>query len=135
MQIENEVILPVVNDIRGNLVSIEFEKQIPFKVRRFFYVFGVPHEKIRGEHAHKKCHQFLVGLSGTIDIETFDGKDRSLVRLNSPSQGLIIEAGIWASQFNFSNNAILGVFASEEYDPSDYIRNVKEYLEYKRIQK
>jgi UDP-2-acetamido-3-amino-2,3-dideoxy-glucuronate N-acetyltransferase len=129
-----EINFPIVKDSRGNLIAIEFEECIPFRVKRFFSVFGVSNGQIRGEHAHKKCHQALIALSGTIDIETFDGKNRSSVRLISPGKGLIIEAGIWASQFNFSNDAILGVFASEEYNPNDYIRDVKEYLEFKGIQ-
>ena len=133
-EVHQEINFPIIKDSRGDLIAIEFEGNIPFEVKRFFCVFGVKNRQVRGEHAHKKCHQFLVALSGNIDIETFDGKRKSLVNLSSPGKGLIIEAGIWASQFNFSKNAVLGVFASEEYDPNDYIRDLHEYIKFKQLQ-
>ena len=97
----------------------EFQKHIPFSVKRFFIVKNVKSKYVRGEHAHKVCKQLLVALSGSVDILIDNGVDRFTASLNSPKFGVLIENLVWSSQFNFSKDAILGVFASDNYDEDD----------------
>lgn len=119
--------LPLTKDIRGDLLAIEFAKWVPFIPKRSFLIFNVPSEKIRGEHAQKTCHQLLICLSGTCGIVIDDGKNREEVFLDNASIGIYIPPMIWATQYKFSTDAKLLVFASHHYDPKDYIRTYDEY--------
>jgi len=121
-----------IRDLRGDLTVGEFEKNIPFTPKRYFIVFDVPSSETRGEHAHKRCHQFLICPSGTVSVVVDDGIIREEILLDKPNMGLLIPAGIWAIQYRYSNKATLLVFASEHYDPCDYIRNYDEFIEYRQ---
>ncbi|MNS90793.1 TDP-4-oxo-6-deoxy-alpha-D-glucose-3,4-oxoisomerase [compost metagenome] len=105
--------------------------EIPFSVKRVFYLYDIPGGESRGAHAHKECHQFLVASSGSFEVLLDDGKTQRLVQLNRPYIGLHIPPGIWASEVNFSSGSICLVLASHTYDEKDYIRNYQEYLNYK----
>lgn len=115
-------------DLRGDLTAGEFNKDLPFIPKRFFLVYNVPSKKIRGEHAHKICEQFLICINGKITVLVDNGKERNQVELDSPGKGLYIPAMVWGTQYNYSEDAVLLCFASENYNNSDYIRDYSEYL-------
>ncbi|CAK2923619.1 UDP-2-acetamido-3-amino-2,3-dideoxy-glucuronate N-acetyltransferase [Vibrio crassostreae] len=118
---------PLINDLRGNLSVGEFEKEIPFKPERYFTVFGVPTEEVRGEHAHKECHQFLLCLSGSCNVLVDDGNNREEYILNSPNKGIYLPPMTWGVQYKYTKDAVLMVFASHYYDSNDYIRNYSDF--------
>ncbi|MBP7051985.1 MAG: WxcM-like domain-containing protein [Phycisphaerae bacterium] len=117
-----------VNDLRGNLCVMEWEKDLPFPPQRVFFVHGVPNVRVRGEHAHRKCHQFLVCVKGSVCVVADDGLQREEFLLDSPWLGLYLPPLVWGIQYKYSADAILMVFASHPYDASDYIRNYDEFL-------
>lgn len=116
-----------IEDIRGNLSVGEFPTDIPFMPARYFLVFDVPSEKTRGEHAHKVCKQFLVCARGSCAVVVDDGVSRCEVCLNTPSLGLYIPPRIWGIQYKFTADGVLLVFASDSYDPADYIRDYADF--------
>jgi UDP-2-acetamido-3-amino-2,3-dideoxy-glucuronate N-acetyltransferase len=120
--------LPRVEDLRGTLSFGETMRQVPFEVKRYFLVFDVTSEHIRGEHAHRRQHQFLVCVAGRCHVVTDDGASRHEVVLDSPAKGVHIPPMVWATQYKFSRDAILLVLASEYYDPDEYIRDYYEFL-------
>lgn len=120
--------LPLIEDARGNLSVVEFEKDIPFKVKRCFWVHSVPGREVRGEHAHFECHQFLVCLAGSVELVVDNGFERNQVRLDQPGLGIHIPPLTWGIQFQYSKDAVLAVFASHAYDPKDYIRDYESFL-------
>ena len=124
--------LPKIENRSGNLTSIQNSIEIPFDIKRIFYLYDIPGGKNRGAHAHLECHQFLIAGSGSFDVLLDDGKSKKLVTLNQPYKGLHIPPGIWASELNFSSGSICLVLASHKYEESDYIRGYKKYLEYKK---
>lgn len=117
------------SDLRGDLSAVSFAEQLPFTPQRFFSVFNVGSDKVRGEHAHLNCEQVLVALAGSVSVLIDDGTARQEVRLSDPSLGLYLPAMTWGSQFNFSEDSVLGVFASDPYDPDDYIRSYEDFLQ------
>ncbi len=121
--------LKLVGDIRGDLSVGEFPEDIPFTPRRYFLVFNVPSEKTRGEHAHYKCHQFLVCVKGSCAVVVDDGKSRREILLNAPNIGVHLPPMTWGIQYKYSSEAVLLVFASHAYDAEDYIRNYSEFLD------
>jgi UDP-2-acetamido-3-amino-2,3-dideoxy-glucuronate N-acetyltransferase len=122
--------LPEVTDLRGSLTFAEFPGLLPFEPRRFFIVYDVPSKDVRGEHAHKELHQLLVCVKGACSVVLDDGHVRAEVRLDKPTLGLHIPPKVWATQYKFTADAALLVFASDVYKAEDYIRNYNEYLEY-----
>lgn len=124
--------LHVVPDLRGSLTVGEFERDIPFLPHRYFMVFGVPSREIRGEHAHRVCHQFLICVHGTCSVVVDDGRRRAEVRLDMLDVGLHLPPMIWGTQYRYSPDAVLLVFASHHYDPDDYIRSYDEFLTLRR---
>ena len=127
---ENTLIeLPLILDTRGSLSVGEFGKNIPFEVKRYFIVFDVPSGELRGEHAHRECHQFLVCVKGSCSVITDDGKTRQEFLLDKPNIGAYLPPMTWGEQFNYSSDAVLLVFASHYYDNEDYIRNYDEFLQ------
>jgi acetyltransferase-like isoleucine patch superfamily enzyme len=114
-------------DIRGSLTAGNFAGEIPFIPKRFFIVHGVPSRETRGEHAHRVCHQFLVCSAGQVSVVVDDGKRRLELCLDSPHLGLYLPAMTWGIQYKYSPDAVLVVFASEPYDPADYIRDYREF--------
>lgn len=121
--------LPVVADMRGSLSVAEFDEHIPFVPKRYFTVFDVPSEEVRGEHAHRTLHQFLVCVKGSCSIVVDNGVSRDEVVLDNPGVGLHLPAMVWATQYKYSQDAVLLILASDKYDPDDYIRDYDEYLE------
>lgn len=119
---------PLIKDLRGDLSVGEFEKDIPFLPKRYFLVFGVPSSKVRGEHAHKVCKQFLICVKGSCAIVADDGTNREEILLDTPSKGVFLPSLTWGIQYKYSSDAVLLVFASEYYDNDDYIRDYKEFL-------
>lgn len=119
--------MPRFSDLRGDLSVGEFATDLPFLPARYFVVFDVPSMELRGGHAHKECAEFLVCVSGSCRVLVDDGQNRAEVELNSPSRGLHMPAGIWGSQFAFTKDAVLLVFASHPYEAEDYIRTYDEF--------
>lgn len=120
--------LPVIKDMRGNLTVGEFERHIPFIAQRYFLVFDVPSAETRGEHAHRVCQQFLICVRGSCAVVADDGQRRLEFVLDDPGLGLYLPPMIWGIQYKYTPDAVLLVFASEYYNPSDYIRNHDEFL-------
>lgn len=120
--------MSIVEDLRGNLTVGEFERQVPFLPKRYFMVFGVPSAEVRGEHAHFECHQFLICVRGACSVLADDGERREEYRLDSPTIGLYLPPMTWGVQYKYSADAVLLVFASDYYDPSDYIRSYDQFL-------
>jgi len=120
--------LPKIIDLRGALSFGEIGAHLPFEPKRFFAVYDVPGEEVRGEHAHKACHQFLVCLKGAITVIVDNVDHRDEVRLDSPKVGLHIPPKVWGIQYRFSADALLLVLASDTYDADDYIRNYDDFL-------
>ena len=124
--------LPKIENRSGNLTSIQNSIEIPFDIKRIFYLYDIPGGKERGAHAHFECHQFLIAGSGSFDVLLDDGKSKKLVTLNQPYKGLHIPPGIWASEINFSSGSICLVLASHKYDEKDYIREYNAFLKYNK---
>jgi acetyltransferase-like isoleucine patch superfamily enzyme len=120
--------LPLVDDLRGRLSVGEFPAQVPFVPRRYFVVFDVPGKEVRGEHAHRSCHQFLVCLRGSLSVVVDNGTTSEEIALDSPNLGIYVPPMIWAVQYQYTSDALLLVFASDLYDPADYIRDYDEFL-------
>ncbi len=120
--------LPQVDDLRGNLSFGEVGDQVPFPVKRYFLVYGVASKDIRGEHAHRTLHQFLVCVHGRCHVVADDGEQRQEFVLDRPSLGLHVPPMVWAIQYKYSEDAVLLVLASDKYDPASYIRDYSEFL-------
>lgn len=120
--------LPRVSDIRGCLTVGEFERTVPFGVKRYFMVYDVPSVETRGEHAHRECHQFLICVRGSLSVVADNGRERKEFALDSPDIGLYLPPMTWGIQYKYSRDAMLLVFASHYYDPNDYIRDYDEFL-------
>lgn len=118
---------PVIKDLRGDLTVGEFEKNIPFVPKRYFMVFDVPSKEVRGEHAHRVCHQFLICVKGACSILVDDGENRDEFRLDSVSLGLYLPPMVWGVQYKYTHDAVLLVYASHSYDPDDYIRKYEDF--------
>lgn len=128
----SKIELPKIVRSSGNLTFIQNSIEIPFDIKRIFYLYDIPAGKDRGAHAHKECHQFLIAGSGSFDVVLDDGTSKKLVTLNQPYEGLYIPPGIWASEINFFVDSICLVLASHRYDEKDYIRDYNEFLTYKK---
>ena len=120
--------LPVVRDLRGDLTVAEYGKDLPFLPKRYFLIYGVSSREVRGEHAHRTLHQFLVCTNGSVTVMADDGENRAVFLLNRPNLGLYIPPRIWAAQYGYTDDAVLLVLASEIYKPEDYIRDYDEFL-------
>lgn len=125
--------LPKITNRRGNLTSITSNTNVPFGVKRVFYLYDIPGGESRGAHAHKTCHQFLIAASGAFEVALDDGKNKRTITLNRPFYGLHIPPGIWASEQGFSSGAICLVLTSDVYEATDYIRDYNEFLKYKGL--
>jgi UDP-2-acetamido-3-amino-2,3-dideoxy-glucuronate N-acetyltransferase len=116
--------LPLVEDLRGFLSASE---SLPFEIRRYFIVFNVPSKEVRGEHAHRELHQFLVCVHGECKLIVDDGEQREEIVLNSPALGVHVEPLVWGVQYHYTPDAVLLVLASDIYKPEDYIRDYDEF--------
>jgi acetyltransferase-like isoleucine patch superfamily enzyme len=119
--------LKVASDLRGSLAAIELGADLPFVPARFFAVFDVPSKDVRGEHAHRACEQVLVCLRGSVACIVDDGTERTQVRLDRPDVALYMPAMTWGTQYQYTDDAVLGVFASLPYDADDYIREYEQF--------
>lgn len=117
-------------DERGQLVALEEFKDIPFKVKRVYYIYDTLPDVIRGYHAHKNLKQILICVHGSCKIKLDNGKEKEIVLLDKPYEGLYVENNMWREMFEFSKDAVLLVLASELYDENDYIRNYDDFLKF-----
>lgn len=120
------------SDSRGYLSVVENRIDIPFDIKRIYYLYMVP-EVARGAHAHKQLQQLLITTSGSVDVIMDDGQEKKTFHLDRPWKGLLIPSGLWRDLENFSGGAVLMCLASEGYDEKDYIRDYDEFLKYKGV--
>lgn len=117
-------------DDRGQLVALEENKEIPFNVKRIYYIFDTKEGVRRGFHAHRALEQILVCVSGSCKVKLDNGKESGIVKLSKPNEGIYVTNDMWREMYDFSSDAVLLVLASELYDESDYIRDYQQFLEY-----
>ena len=116
----------------GFLTALEENREIPFNIKRIYYVYTVPKEIKRGFHAHKRLEQILICMSGSVKIKVDNGNEKKIFELSDPSKGLYIGPGVWREMYDFNQSSVLLVLASEYYNESDYIRDYEEFLEYRK---
>ena len=117
------------SDLRGRLTAGEAPTEaVPFVPKRWFLVYDVPSREVRGAHAHRLCHQFLVCVAGEVTVAVDDGQNRTEVVLDDPTLGIYVPPLVWASQFRYDSTSVLLVLASHEYDADDYIREYDVFL-------
>lgn len=117
-------------DSRGQLIAIEQLKDIPFEIKRVYYMYDTGEGVIRGYHAHKNLQQVLICVHGSCKIRLDNGKEKEIITLDKPNVGLYVANNMWREMYDFSPDAVLLVLASELYDESDYIRDYDEFLTY-----
>lgn len=123
------VILPLskIHNRAGNITIIEGNKNIPFDVKRLYYLYDIPGGENRGGHAHKELRQLIVATSGSFNVLLDDGTNKKVVTLNRPDYGLMVVPGIWRELMEFSSGAICLVLASEVYKEDDYVREYNSF--------
>ncbi len=132
----NKIIdLPKIIDPRGNLTVAESIKNIPFDIKRVYWVYDVPGGEHRGGHAHKQCKELLVAVSGSFTVTLDDGNEKHTFLLNHPYQGLFIDTNTWRTLDDFSSGAVCLVLASELFEEEDYIREYEDFREYVKCTK
>lgn len=124
--------LPKFLDARGNLSFAENFKQIPFEIKRTYWLYDVPGGEKRGGHAYKENEEFIIALSGSLDVVLDDGDNRKVFSLNRSYYGLYVPEGLWREMENFSTNAFVLEFGSTHYDKNDYVRD---YLTFQRMKR
>lgn len=115
-------------DERGKLVVIEGGQNVPFEIKRVFYIYGSDSTVVRGEHANRESEFVLINVAGTSKVRITDGKEEIIVELNKPMMGVYIPKMIWKDMYDFSSDSVLLVLASTHYDGNEYIRNYNDYL-------
>lgn len=118
---------PEHGDHRGGLVAVEYPKDLPFEVKRVYYIYNVPEGITRGFHSHNELQQILICLGGSVKIRLKTPEDEKVVLLDKPNKGLFVDKMIWREMFDFSEHATLLVLASMNYDEKDYIRDYDKY--------
>ncbi len=111
----------IFGDERGSLISLEGNKNIPFEIKRVYYIYDTKNDVVRGKHAHKNFQQILIAVSGSCKILVDNKKDKKIYELDNPSKGLLIKNNVWREMFDFSSDCVLMVLASDNYDKDDYI--------------
>jgi len=129
MEIE-KITFPVRQNETGSLTFLEAQRDVPFDIKRIYYIYDVASGARRGAHAHKALRQVYICIHGSCKVLLDNGKEREIVELNNPWEGLEFKGLIWREMFDFSPGAVLLVLASEYYDESDYIRDYQEFLSY-----
>ena len=119
-------------DERGSLISLESNKNIPFDIKRVYYIFKNGADVIRGQHAHKKLKQIYIVVSGSCKVILDDGNKKEIITLDNPDIGMVFDSIIWRELFDFSQDCVLMVLADDFYDEEDCIRNYEEFLKYKK---
>lgn len=125
----NLVQLQTHGDDRGSLVALEEGRNIPFTIKRVYYLFDTKEGVRRGFHAHKKLKQLVIPMRGSCRFMMDDGKERIEVLLDNPAQGLLVESFVWREMYDFSEDCVLMVLADSLYEESDYVRSYSEFLE------
>jgi UDP-2-acetamido-3-amino-2,3-dideoxy-glucuronate N-acetyltransferase len=120
----------VISDDRGSLVALEQNKNIPFEIKRVYYIFNTKKDVRRGFHAHKELQQVLIAVSGSCKVLLDDGKESIEVELNSPAKGLLVDKLVWHEMYDFSDDLVLMILASDYYNEEDYLRSYDSFLEY-----
>ena len=115
-------------DERGKLVVVEGNSDIPFDIKRVFYIYGSDSTIVRGQHANKESEFVLINVAGKSKVRVTDGKDEMTIELNKPMMGIYIPKMVWKDMFDFSSDSVLLVLASTHYDSNEYIRDYDEYL-------
>lgn len=123
--------LPQLGDRMGHITPINNNNEIPFEIKRIFYIYDIPGGASRGAHAHKTCHQFITAVSGAFEIQLDDGENKKKVLLNRSYYGIHIPPGIWALEMNFSSGSICLALVSHLFDEDDYIRNYDSFLNWR----
>ncbi len=123
-----EIIFKTNTNEDGNLIAIEQNKDIPFEIKRIFYIFGTKGDKIRGEHANARSEFVLISVAGSCKVRTHDGKNEHFFDLDSPEKGLYLNKLVWKDMYQFSPDCVLLVVTNELYDPSEYILNYEKFL-------
>lgn len=121
-----------ISDARGSLTVGEVPTEVPFVPKRYFVAFDVPSVKLRGEHAHKHCQQFLICVHGSCQVLLDDGEQRCEITLDRPDMGVFMPEMIWGTQYRYSEDAVLLVFASRPYEADDYLRTYDDFLAERR---
>ena len=121
-------VLREVRDMRGDQCAAEVGGDLPFVARRAFVVYNVPNAELRGEHAHRRCAQFLMAVKGSVRVVVDDGAQREEFSLDRPNLGLYLPPMTWGIQYRYAEGAVLLVLASDPYDPADYIRDYGEFI-------
>jgi hypothetical protein len=124
--------LSKVHNDAGNITVLENGINVPFDVKRIYYLYDIPGGESRGGHAHYELEQFIIAASGSFDVTLDDGKNRKIVSLSRPNFALHVVPGLWREIDNFSSGSICMVLASHKYAESDYIRNYEEFIEFKK---
>ena len=122
--------LPRITDPRGNLTVAEANKNIPFDIKRVYWLYDVPGGECRGGHAHKQIKEILIAVSGSFHVTLDNGKEKQTFLLNHPYQGLLIDTKTWRTLDEFSSGAVCVVLASDFYDENDYIYDYNDFLQY-----
>lgn len=122
-------------DDRGQLIALEEFNEIPFKIKRVYYIYDTKEGVRRGFHAHKVLEQILVCVTGSCKIHLDNGQETAEIELNNPTEGLYLSNAVWREMYDFSPDAVLLVLASEIYDEKDYIRNYDDFIKYVRENK
>lgn len=122
--------LPKIIDPRGNLTVAEQMLNVPFEIKRVYWVYDIPAGENRGGHAHKQCRELIIAASGSFTVTVDDGRGRRTFLMNHPYQGLLVETDVWRTLDDFSSGAVCLVLASELFEEEDYIRDYDDYLKY-----
>ena len=124
--------LPKIIDGRGNLSFLEELRNVPFKIKRTYWIYDVPGGEVRGGHAYKENQEFIIALSGSFDLIIDDGVDKKRFSLNRSYYGLYVPKGLWRQMENFSTNSLALIVASTPFDKHDYINNYNEFKTFNR---
>ncbi|WP_330365370.1 FdtA/QdtA family cupin domain-containing protein [Pseudobutyrivibrio ruminis] len=117
-------------DNRGQLVALEEYKDIPFEIKRVYYMYDTGEGVVRGHHAHKTLQQILICIHGSCKIKLDNGREQKEVALEKPYEGLYVSNAMWREMYDFSSDAVLLVLASELYDENDYIRDYNDFIDF-----
>ena len=119
----------IIGDNRGSLISLEQKKNIPFKIKRVYYIYNTEPNVIRGKHSHPDLKQVIVCVNGSCNFLLDNGKKKEIIKLNSPNIGLYLGKNIWREMYDFSKDCVLMVLASDIYKENEYIRDYQKFLE------
>lgn len=128
MELYKELYFNELGDERGHLVVAEFPHNIPFVIKRIFYIYGSDKNIVRGKHANRKSEFVLINVSGSCKVKVDTGREQKIINLDKPHKGLYLNKMVWKDMYDFSSDSVLLVLASTHYDGKEYIRDYKEYL-------